>query len=95
MHHGKMSGQFEPKFVGTDYFTFYHNDGGHAEITAILIDHEGRVIFNLRCRKCGFEDALKTKPNLWMRHEIPEPLERFHLSPRLKDRISKHRWDDL
>jgi len=105
LHHGLCSGQFFPLYVGTDYFAFYHRPCfeakkepwlGHSEITAILIDNSGRIIFNLKCRTCGFKDALKTHPYLWIPKKDPKyAFRRFHLSPKLKSRIGVHWWDDL
>jgi len=103
LHHGLCSGEFRPRYVGTDYFAFRHEPckdkegGGHCQITRVLIDNQGRVIFNLKCRSCGKIDALKTHPYLWVR---PKPrllpfTRIFKLSPALRPCVSKHWWDDL
>ena len=90
--HGKCSGEFEPRFTGTDYFQFYHKPCNEvADITHVLMDHSMRIIFNLKCRKCGKQDALKCTPEF---KEIYDALENkdyrileylrrqlFHLSP--------------
>ena len=104
LHHGLCSEEFEPRFVGCDYYCFYHrtcaNERWHglAEITAVLIDNSGRVIFNLKCRDCGARDALKTHPFLFKskdeRERVGDVLKLFHLSPKLKARCRAHWWDD-
>jgi len=89
LHHGLLSYAFRPLFIGTDYFTFYHKPCfdqrkepyyGHCKITAILIDNSGRIIFNLKCQSCGFRDALKTHPFLWVpnKDEKCTPFCTFH-----------------
>jgi len=101
IHHGMCTGNFKPVYTGTDYFTFYHNPcqekehSGHCIITAILIDHEGRVIFNLKCRDCGEEDALKTTSTMWGTGQDRDKLGMFHISPKLKKRVKHHGWDDI
>jgi hypothetical protein len=65
--------------------------GGFADIVAVLIDNQGRIIFNLQCRDCGAYDALKTTPS----SNGKETLKFFYLSPKLRDRIKKHWWDNL
>jgi len=91
LHHGNCSGEFKPKYIGSDYFKFYHKpclnkpNYGFCDIIAVLIDNQGRIVFNLKCEDCGAIDALK----------IGAPLEVFHLSPKLKNRVNKHWWDDL
>jgi hypothetical protein len=101
LHHGNCSGEFEPCYTGTDYFNFRHTpcrgkaNCGLCEITAILIDNQGRVIFNLKCVDCGSVDALKTSPQLLRYQRLKDALEVFHLSPNLKSRIKRHWWDDL
>jgi len=104
LHHGNCTKEFEPKYVGTDYFTFKHKPCtdkppfyGNAQITHVLIDHQGRIIFNLKCRTCGAVDVLKTAPYLWI-PERPKPLiytKIFHFSPKLKQCVRKHWWDNL
>ncbi|MEM5868154.1 MAG: hypothetical protein QXG39_09595 [Candidatus Aenigmatarchaeota archaeon] len=104
LHHGLCSEEFEPKYVGTDYFTFFHKPcvgkppyHGHSKITHVLIDLDGRIIFNLECRSCGFRDALKTHPYLWdadRPKEIPYT-KIFQLSPVYKKCCRKHWWDNL
>jgi len=104
LHHGLCTEEFEPRFIGTDYFCFWHKPcqnrewHGLADITAILIDNSGRIIFNLKCRDCGAKDALKTSPNLFRIQEErlseSEILRVFHLSPLLKARCKPHWWDD-
>jgi len=104
LHHGLCSEEFEPRHVGTDYFAFFHRPcrdrewHGLCNITAVLIDNRGRIIFNLKCKDCGFKDALKTSPNLFRIQEErlteSEILRVFHLSPKLKARCRQHWWDD-
>ena len=104
LHHGLCTEEFEPKHVGTDYFAFWHTpcatreQHGLADITAILIDNSGRIIFNLKCRDCGAKDALKTSPQLFRTREErlseSEVLRLFHLSPKLRARCRRHWWDD-
>jgi len=105
LHHGLCSEEFEPRFIGTDYFDFWHKPcankewHGLCDITAILIDNQGRIIFNLKCRDCGAKDALKTSPQLFKTREErlseSEVLQLFHLSPKLKQRCRRHYWDDF
>ena len=105
LHHGLCSEAFEPRFIGTDYFCFWHvpckNADWHGlcDITAVLIDNSGRIVFNLKCRDCGAKDALKTSPQLFKTREErlteAEVLKLFHLSPRLKARCKPHWWDNL
>jgi hypothetical protein len=105
LHHGLCTEQFEPRWIGTDYFDFWHKPCRNAEwhglcdITAVLIDNQGRIIFNLKCRDCGAKDALKTSPQLFRSKEERlgenEVLQLFHLSPKLKQRCRRHYWDDF
>jgi hypothetical protein len=104
LHHGLCSEEFEPRFIGTDYFWFWHEpcenkpNYGLCDIIGILIDNSGRVIFNLKCRDCGKVDALKIYPYLFKsgdeRRRAGDVLKLFHLSPRLKARCRAHWWDD-
>lgn len=105
LHHGLCKEEIEPQYIGTDYFRFIHKDCpkeeshhiGHCRITKILIDNNGRVIFNLQCGNCGFIDALKTSAALWRSSEKREPSlkETFQLSPKLEKCIAHHKWDDI
>lgn len=102
LHHGLCSEKFYPKYVGTDYFAFYHLPcagkewSGFSPIKAILVDNKGRVVFNLECRDCGAKDALKCHPLLWTNPRPKEtPLQEFfHLSPKLAKCVAKHSWDE-
>jgi hypothetical protein len=104
LHHGLCTEEFEPRFLACDYYGFYHrpcvNERWHglSEITAVLIDNSGRIIFNLRCKDCGARDALKTHPFLYKskdeRERVGDVLKLFHLSPKLKARCRAHWWDD-
>jgi hypothetical protein len=97
--------EFQPRFIGTDYFEFFHEPcsnkpwHGLSDITAVLIDNQGRIIFNLKCRDCGAKDALKTSPQLFRSKEERlgenEVLQLFHLSPKLKVRCKRHVWDNF
>lgn len=90
LHHGNLSGQFEPFLSNTDYYYFRHKPCNElAEIEYVLLDNQMRIIFNLRCRKCGFRDALKTVPRKASRKAI------FKISPAYRDCIRKHWWDNL
>ena len=105
LHHGLCSEEFEPRWIGTDYFCFWHvpckNREWHGlcDITAVLVDNRGRVIFNLKCRDCGAKDALKTSPQLFRTGEErlseSEVLRLFHLSQKLRARCKPHWWDNL
>jgi hypothetical protein len=102
LHHGLCSEEFTPRYIGTDYFAFFHmpcrnnENYGHCKETAILADNAGRVIFNLQCKDCGKIDALKTGAFLWNpQRSDEEELEVFHLSPKLASRISRHQWDNI
>jgi len=105
LHHGLCTEEFQPRFIGTDYFDFFHKPcatkqwHGLSDIIAVLIDNQGRVIFNLRCRDCSKIDALKTSPQLFRNKEERlgenEVLQLFHLSPKLKARCKQHEWDNL
>ena len=104
LHHGDCTEEFEPQYTGTDYFTFRHKPcreeekwHGHSLITAVLIDNDGRIIFNLKCRSCGKIDALKTHPFLWVRPKPnPFPHEQFFkFSPKLKGCVKRHWWDNF
>ncbi|MEM2888943.1 MAG: hypothetical protein QXR42_05630 [Candidatus Bathyarchaeia archaeon] len=103
-HHGLCSGEFAPRYVGTDYFAFYHKPCkerkpwlGYSRILHVLIDNQGRIIFNLECLTCGFKDALKTHPFLWLKEEGKEiPYAKiFHFSPLYRQCCRKHWWDDF
>jgi len=101
LHHGNCSGEFRPLYVGTDYFTFFHAPCrykppyyGHSRITKVLVDEAGRIIFNLECRNCGFRDALKTHPLLWIaKREGVDILKFFAFSPIYKKVCRPHWWD--
>jgi hypothetical protein len=103
LHHGLCKQEIIPQYVGTDYFAFNHipctnkePEYGHCEIIKVLIDNDGRIIFNLKCQRCGFTDALKTSATLWVLENREKPLkEIFQLSPNLKECIGRHRWDNL
>jgi hypothetical protein len=105
LHHGLISEEFEPRFIGSDYYNFWHKPcankewRGLVDIIGVLIDNHGRVIFNLKCRDCGKIDALKTSPQLFRTREQrlseSEVLNLFHLSPKLKARCKPHWWDDV
>lgn len=59
--HGDADGRFSPIPSGTDYVHFEDTaDGGYAEVLATLIDGVGRIVYNLRCQRCGYVDVLKT-----------------------------------
>ena len=89
IHHGNCSGQFEPICSGTDYFYFRHKPCQKiAHITAVLLDEQARIIFNLKCPECGFRDAVKTTPG-------HHSLNLFHISPCYRKNIHKHWWDNL
>jgi len=104
LHHGLCSEEYRPRFIGTDYIWFWHEpcenrrNYGLCDITGILIDNSGRIIFNLKCRDCGKVDALKVYPYLFKSREERERagdvLKLFHLSPKLKARCRAHWWDD-
>jgi len=99
LHHGLCTGEYEPFYVGADYFAFFHKPcKALAYPEKVLVDNEGRIIFNLKCIECGKRDALKTHPYLFRLHERPKemPLQKiFHLSPKLAKSVKKHWWDDL
>ena len=104
LHHGSLSalkGEFEPRYMRTDYFIFIHKPcNTTAKITHVLLDDQGRIIFNLECIKCGKRDALKTHPHAFIPNR-PDKLteemrkEIFLLSPKYKKCCRKHEWDDL
>ena len=104
LHHGLCIEEFEPRWIGTDYFDFFHKPcankpwHGLSDITAVLIDNQGRIVFNLKCRDCSKIDALKTSPQLFRSKEErlgeDELLKLFHLSPKLKARCRRHVWDN-
>jgi len=103
LHHGLCKHEFEPIYTGTDYFCFVHkpcSKSGELAVSDIahcLIDNNGRIIFNLKCRICGATDALKTHPFFWRGKDRPE-LEHvriFKLSPKLKPCVKRHGWDNL
>jgi hypothetical protein len=97
LHHGFCTGEFEPRYQGTDYFGFYHTPcfdmpmEGFCDIVAVLIDNYGRIIFNIRCKDCGTHDALKTTPS----SNGDEAVKFFYLSPKLRNRVRRHWWDNL
>lgn len=108
LHHGLCSEEFEPRFIGTDYFAFYHKPcvgeklgEGYCKITKVLIDEHMRIIFNLECLTCGKKDALKTIPWLWRSKEakktekktVDEILKIFEFSPIYKNCVGRHSWD--
>ena len=105
IHHGEATGKVAPFYSGTDYFGFRHNPcggkkwGGFCTIYAVLIDKQGRVIFNLQCMDCGAIDALKTHTFLWAKDKAlggkTHTIEAIYLSPSLRRRIAKHSWDNL
>ncbi|MCJ7632580.1 hypothetical protein MUP77_09345 [Candidatus Bathyarchaeota archaeon] len=100
IHHGDSRGEFEPKYVGTDYFGFHHKQcRANARIDHVLIDNQGRIIFNLTCVSCGQRDALKTSPYLFRVSEKPKGefpyTQIFKLSPNLGQCVKHHRWDDF
>jgi len=105
IHHGRLTHQFEPFYSGTDYFEFRHSPcrdkehGGFCIIYAVLIDNQGRVIFNLECTDCGEIDALKSHTYFLAKDKAPggkeHTIEVIYLSPKLRKRIGKHSWDDL
>lgn len=73
MKHGKMFGQLNVVYLGTDYFAFFHKpccgteaaNSGLCHVEHLLLDFGGRIIFELRCLDCGFTDVLKTRFELW------------------------------
>ncbi len=86
LHHGKCSGIFIPRETDTDYIYFWcRKCMARADIVGVLIDNSGRIIFNLKCPKCGELDALKT---------VVKSLNQVHLSPKLAPRIKRHEWDN-
>jgi hypothetical protein len=92
LHHGKCSGVFEPRATETDYFLFICTKcNAVSEIKAVIIDDQGRIIFNLYCPKCRSFDVLKTHPQIGSR-ESGATLSKFHLSSRLGLRIGT--WRD-
>lgn len=96
LHHGLCSEEFAPSYVGTDYFEFFHKPcESFAYIMKILIDNTGRIIFNLKCSKCGKIDALKTlaKNDDTGKTRITAPTKVFQISPGLKSCIHRHWWD--
>ncbi|HDD40377.1 MAG TPA: hypothetical protein ENG21_03915 [Nitrososphaeria archaeon] len=99
LHHGLLTYEFRPIFVGTDYFCFIHLPcHSIADIERVLIDNNGRIIFNLKCRECGKRDALKTHPYFHRLSERPKEFpyrEIFFLSPRLAECVGEHWWDDV
>jgi len=105
IHHGNLTEEFEPLYRGTDYFEFRHSPcrdkehGGFCTIYAVLMDNQGRVIFNLECMDCGEIDALKTHTYFLAKDKAPRgkehTIEAIYLSPKLRKRIGKHSWDDL
>jgi len=105
IHHGDCSEEFEPRYQGTDYFSFIHQpcqgkeNNGFSVIYAVLVDNQGRIIFNLECRDCHRADALKAHTFFLTKHETPEgkehTIEAIYLSPKLRQRVQKHDWDDL
>ncbi|MFC1755512.1 hypothetical protein ACFL96_19330 [Thermoproteota archaeon] len=93
LHHGLCSEHFKPGFFGSDYFGFFCKCKERADIYAVLIDERGRIIFNIRCNKCQVADAIKTITMLFTPAKKDFDLSRIHLSPSLKNRVSKHSWD--
>ena len=90
--HGKCSGEFEPRCIKeSDYCDFYHKCGTRALITAVVLDYQMRIVFTLRCPRCGTVDALKFSidfPEVYdaLENHNTEILEyirkvTFHLSP--------------
>lgn len=60
MHHGVLSGEFEPRWTGTDYCDFYHKlCNSKALIMGVVLDYQMRIVFTVKCLKCGKVDALK------------------------------------
>jgi len=59
IHHGIDYRDFEASRSDTDYILFHHTsckdepNQGYCEVIAVLLDHHGRVIFNLRCQDCN------------------------------------------
>lgn len=104
LRHGLCTEEYTPVFVGTDYFTFYHRPcieippfHGHCKITAVIIDGECRIIFNLKCRSCGAVDVLKTHPQFWSSPEERDksPVGLFYISSKLKSRVGNLSWESL
>jgi len=59
-HNGFCSGKFEPRYIGTDHFSFFHKPcDEEAKIKAVLIDIKGKIVFNVLCELCKKADALK------------------------------------
>jgi len=108
LHHGSpCNGEFEPKYWGTDYFAFVHipcrenlkEHKGTSHITKVLVDNQGRIVFNLKCRDCGTINALKTHPHFF-RHPGPEegfePLDKIiQLATRYKQCAKYHWWNNV
>jgi len=96
MHHGHNFEDFIPFKSETDYFFFQHvpckdkKHGGFSDAYACLIDNTGRIIFNVQCLDCQAVDAVKTHAPF-----RGQTTERIFLSPKLKNRIAEHPWDNL
>ena len=57
---GSSSEPFMTNNTGNDYFGFRCRTCGESpQIFGFMLDSAKRVIFNLKCRKCKHEDALK------------------------------------
>lgn len=58
--HGNCTGEFEPRFTGTDYCDFFHKPcNTKALIMAVVLDYQMRIIFTVKCPRCETVDALK------------------------------------
>lgn len=89
LYHGRCSRIFEPIYYDTDYFTFQCKKCREvSEIVAVILDDVGRIIFDLKCPKCGEFDALKTHPDFRMRKK-DSGLSKFYLSSKLRERIGR------
>jgi hypothetical protein len=108
IHHGlggMMEEEWSPFYAGTDYFSFRHmpckdkEKTGICIIYAVLVDNQGRVIFNLQCIDCGAVDAIKTHTYFLAKYDSPEgirhTIQAILLSPKLRTRIKEHDWDDV
>jgi len=96
LHHGLCLGEFRPRYIGTDYFVFFHEPCfSIADITAVLVDNQGRIIFNVKCRNCGKKDVLKTHPYIFRKIPKNGVENIFYFSPKWKKRCQEHWWDNL
>lgn len=100
LHHGSSKGEFEPKYLGTDYFIFIHKPcNERAKVTHVLLDDHMRIIFNIECVKCGKRDALKTHPFVMVskRPKMTEKLRKeiFILSSKYRKCCRTNFWDVL